>query len=174
MSVGRLPRVTVAVGVDSKSPAAVRIGPDHTRLQTVLDSAREARGEQPAVIIKNLVKRYGNLLAASFYPNPLAPREVLDSPGIEHLARIAFQNLSGGQKQRVSIALALVGNPQDRPSPRSSRSAWLLSPWFGRGAAVRALLFSLFGEAPPVPIFVALVCYTLGFAFVAVRYFRWE
>ncbi|MGA8666910.1 MAG: ATP-binding cassette domain-containing protein [Candidatus Dormiibacterota bacterium] len=37
---------------------------------------------------------------------------MLDSLGIEHLARIAFQNLSGGQKQRVSIALALVGNPK--------------------------------------------------------------
>ncbi len=42
------------------------------------------------------------------------------------------------------------------------------------GAAVRALLYSVFGEAPPVPILVALVGYTLVFAFVAVRYFRWE
>ena len=42
------------------------------------------------------------------------------------------------------------------------------------GSAVRALLYSIFGEAPPVPILVALVGYTLVFAFVAVRYFRWE
>jgi ABC-2 type transport system permease protein len=42
------------------------------------------------------------------------------------------------------------------------------------GAAVRALLYSVFGEAPPVTILVALAGYTLVFAFVAVRYFRWE
>jgi len=42
------------------------------------------------------------------------------------------------------------------------------------GAAVRALLYSMFGQAPPVTILVALVGYTLVFAFVAVRYFRWE
>jgi ABC-2 type transport system permease protein len=42
------------------------------------------------------------------------------------------------------------------------------------GAAVRALLYSVFGETPPVTILVALAGYTLVFAFVAVRYFRWE
>jgi ABC-2 type transport system permease protein len=42
------------------------------------------------------------------------------------------------------------------------------------GAAVRALLYSVFGATPPVTILVALVGYTLVFAFVAVRYFRWE
>jgi ABC-2 type transport system permease protein len=42
------------------------------------------------------------------------------------------------------------------------------------GAAVRALLYSVFGQTPPVTEFVALIGYTLVFAFVAVRYFRWE
>lgn len=42
------------------------------------------------------------------------------------------------------------------------------------GAAVRALLYSVFGATPPVTILVALVGYTLVFAFAAVRYFRWE
>jgi ABC-2 type transport system permease protein len=42
------------------------------------------------------------------------------------------------------------------------------------GAAVRALLYSVFGQTPPVTELVALVGYTLVFAFVAVRYFRWE
>ncbi len=42
------------------------------------------------------------------------------------------------------------------------------------GAAVRALLYSVFGQTPPVTILVALVGYTLVFAFAAVRYFRWE
>jgi ABC-2 type transport system permease protein len=40
------------------------------------------------------------------------------------------------------------------------------------GAAVRALLYSVFGQTPPVTTLVALAGYTLVFAFVAVRYFR--
>jgi hypothetical protein len=32
----------------------------------------------------------------------------------------------------------------------------------------------MFGETPPLTILVALVGYTLVFAYVAVRYFRWE
>lgn len=51
-------------------------------------------------------------LFAAFYENPLDPREVIESLGIQHLERAAFKSLSGGQKQRVSIALALVGNPK--------------------------------------------------------------
>jgi ABC-2 type transport system permease protein len=47
--------------------------------------------------------------------------------------------------------------------------------WYSpTGAAVRAILYSVFHVTPPVTTFIALVGYTLVFAFVAVRYFRWE
>jgi ABC-2 type transport system permease protein len=47
--------------------------------------------------------------------------------------------------------------------------------WYSpTGAAVRAILYSVFNATPPVTTFVALVGYTLVFVFVAVRYFRWE
>jgi len=47
--------------------------------------------------------------------------------------------------------------------------------WYSpSGAAVRAILSSVFNQAPPVTTLVTLACYTLVFAFVAVRYFRWE
>jgi ABC-2 type transport system permease protein len=47
--------------------------------------------------------------------------------------------------------------------------------WYSpSGAAVRAILYSVFHAAPPVTTLLALVGYTLVFAFVAVRYFRWE
>jgi ABC-2 type transport system ATP-binding protein len=58
--------------------------------------------------------RVGEALAlyASFYPNPVDWREILDGLGLEAARTSRFAKLSGGQKQRVSIALALVGNPR--------------------------------------------------------------
>ncbi len=47
--------------------------------------------------------------------------------------------------------------------------------WYSpAGAAVRALLYSVFNSQPPVPTLLTLAGYTLLFGFVAVRYFRWE
>lgn len=47
--------------------------------------------------------------------------------------------------------------------------------WYSpSGAAVRAILYSVFHATPPVTTLVTLVGYTLLFVFVAVRYFRWE
>ena len=47
--------------------------------------------------------------------------------------------------------------------------------WYSpSGAAARAILYSVFNATPPVTTLVALVGYTIVFAFVAVRYFRWE
>lgn len=42
------------------------------------------------------------------------------------------------------------------------------------GAAVRALLYSVFNQAPPYASIVTMVGYTAVFAFIAIRYFRWE
>lgn len=42
------------------------------------------------------------------------------------------------------------------------------------GAAARALLAAVFGSGPPYAALVTMVAYTGIFAFVAVRYFRWE
>jgi ABC-2 type transport system permease protein len=47
--------------------------------------------------------------------------------------------------------------------------------WYSpSGAAERAILYSVFNATPPVGTLLTLVGYTLVFAFVAVRYFRWE
>jgi ABC-2 type transport system permease protein len=47
--------------------------------------------------------------------------------------------------------------------------------WYSpSGAAVRAILYSVFHATPPVTTLLALVGYTLVFASAAVRYFRWE
>jgi ABC-2 type transport system permease protein len=47
--------------------------------------------------------------------------------------------------------------------------------WYSPGgAAVRAILYSVFHQAPPVATLLTLVGYALVFGFAAVRYFRWE
>jgi ABC-2 type transport system permease protein len=42
------------------------------------------------------------------------------------------------------------------------------------GAAVQALLNSVFNSTPPYTAIVAMVVYGLVFSFIAIRYFRWE
>jgi ABC-2 type transport system permease protein len=47
--------------------------------------------------------------------------------------------------------------------------------WYSpSGAAVRAILYSVFHATPPVTTLLTPAGYTLVFAFAAVRYFRWE
>lgn len=47
--------------------------------------------------------------------------------------------------------------------------------WYSpSGAAVRAILYSVFHATPPVTTLLTLVGYTLVFTVAAVRYFRWE
>jgi ABC-2 type transport system permease protein len=47
--------------------------------------------------------------------------------------------------------------------------------WYSpSGAAVRAILYSVFNAQPPLTTLFTLAGYTLLFGFVAVRYFRWE
>jgi ABC-2 type transport system permease protein len=47
--------------------------------------------------------------------------------------------------------------------------------WYSpSGAAVRAVLYSAFHATPPVTTLLTLVGYTIVFAFVAIRSFRWE
>ena len=104
-------------------------------------------------------------LFASFYRNPLDPREVLESLGIGHIERAAFKNLSGGQKQRLSIALALVGNPKiaildeltTGLDPEARRETWaLIERMRGRGVTV-ILVTHFMDEAETLCDRVALI-----------------
>jgi len=50
-------------------------------------------------------------LFASYYPDPLAPAELLDRVGLSARASTTWRRLSGGEQQRLCLALALVGRP---------------------------------------------------------------
>lgn len=42
------------------------------------------------------------------------------------------------------------------------------------GASAEALLYSVFNSTPPYTTFITMAVYTVIFAFIAIRYFRWE
>jgi len=73
-------------------------------------------------------------LFASFYPDPVAPEELLQLLGLQEKRDTRYVNLSGGQRQRLSIALALVGRPElaildeltTGLDPQSRRETWKL------------------------------------------------
>ena len=116
---------------DSGSITVFGLSPQHDR-----DRIRELVGVQlqqsalpPRLEVGEAVE-----LFASFYPNSLEPRDLLESLGIRQIERAKFKNLSGGQKQRLSIALALVGNPRlaildeltTGLDPEARRETWAL------------------------------------------------
>ncbi|MGA3026571.1 MAG: ABC transporter ATP-binding protein [Bryobacteraceae bacterium] len=51
-------------------------------------------------------------LVASYYPQPLAPHEVLETTHTAPLADRLYRKLSNGQKRQVQFAMAICGRPQ--------------------------------------------------------------
>lgn len=103
-------------------------------------------------------------LFASFYSNPLDPRELLESLGIEAFTGSMFKNLSGGQRQRLSIALALVGNPKvaildeltTGLDPEARRETWALIDHVRQRGATVILVTHFMDEAETLCDRVAL------------------
>ena len=51
-------------------------------------------------------------LSASYSAHPLPPHWLLETLGLEGVARTPYRRLSGGQQQRLSLALAIIGRPE--------------------------------------------------------------
>lgn len=62
-------------------------------------------------LMMNLTAYENVLLTASLAKDPLSPKEVLKSVGLENRADNFPSQLSGGEQQRIAIARAIVKNP---------------------------------------------------------------
>ena len=51
-------------------------------------------------------------LSASYSAHSLSPHWLLETLGLEGVARTSYRRLSGGQQQRLSLALAIIGRPE--------------------------------------------------------------
>ena len=102
--------------------------------------------------------RVGEILEEyrSFYRDPADVDELLDILGLSAKRGDYYRSLSGGQRQRLSVALALIGQP---------RLAFL---------GVAAVQDSVQTGFPPAAPLLVLAGYTLVFAFIARRFFRWQ
>lgn len=61
----------------------------------------------PEQLVKDLID-----LTASYYPDPLSVKEVMELTNTASLARRSYGKMSGGQKRQVQFAMALVGRPK--------------------------------------------------------------
>lgn len=81
----------------------------------------------------------------------------------------AAQAMSGGLMFLLFFLAGLWVPPETVGGPLATIMYYSPS-----GAAVQALLYSVFNSTPPYMDIVSLVFYTLVFTFLAIRYFRWE
>ena len=104
-------------------------------------------------------------LFASFYLDPIPPRDLLKLVGLEEAERTRYRALSGGQKQRLSLALALVGRPElvflDEPTagmdPQARRSTWEIVRSLKRNGVTVLLTTHFMEEAEELADRVAIV-----------------
>lgn len=84
-------------------------------------------------------------LFSSYYPEPMAYRDVIDAAGLRGVEERKFAELSGGQRQRLLFALAICGDPDllilDEPTVgldiEARRGMWAqIRALLGRGKSV--------------------------------------
>ena len=104
-------------------------------------------------------------LSASYSAHPLSPRWLLETLGLEGVARTPYRRLSGGQQQRLSLALAIIGRPElvflDEPTAgmdaQSRLAVWDLVRALRRDGVTIVLTTHLMDEAESLADRVAIM-----------------
>ena len=98
---------------------------------------------------------------------------VIFSLGLVVAALVPSQTVATGLTGLLTFLLLFLSGLWVQPAQVGGPLATIMyySP---SGAAARALLSSVFNTAPPYTAIVTMVAYTVVFAFLAIRYFRWE
>ncbi|MGP8125620.1 MAG: ABC transporter permease [Nitrososphaerales archaeon] len=98
---------------------------------------------------------------------------VIFSLGLVVAALVPSQTVATGLTGALTFSLLFLSGLWVPPATVGGPLATIMyySP---SGAAVQALLSSVFNTAPPYTAIVTMAAYTIVFVFLAVRYFRWE
>ena len=104
-------------------------------------------------------------LSASYSAHPLSPHWLLETLGLEGVARTSYRRLSGGQQQRLSLALAIIGRPElvflDEPTAgmdaQSRLAVWDLVRALRRDGVTIVLTTHLMDEAESLADRVAIM-----------------
>lgn len=98
---------------------------------------------------------------------------VIFSFGLLVAALVPSQSVASGVGGGLTLLLLFLAGLWVPPATVGGPLATIMyySP---SGAAAEALLNSVFNTAPPYTAIVTMVAYTVVFAFLAIRYFRWE
>lgn len=104
-------------------------------------------------------------LSASYSTHPLSPHWLLETLGLEGVARTPYRRLSGGQQQRLSLALAIIGRPElvflDEPTAgmdaQSRLAVWDLVRALKRDGVTIVLTTHLMDEAESLADRVAIM-----------------
>ena len=104
-------------------------------------------------------------LSASYSAHPLSPHWLLETLGLEGVARTPYRRLSGGQQQRLSLALAIIGRPElvflDEPTAgmdaQSRLAVWDLVRALKRDGVTIVLTTHLMDEAESLADRVAIM-----------------
>lgn len=94
-------------------------------------------------------------LTASYNADPIDPAWLMDTLGLNKVAKTTYRRLSGGQQQRLSLALALIGRPEmiflDEPTAgmdaQSRHAVWGLVEALKRDGVTVILTTHLMDEA---------------------------
>jgi len=93
------------------------------RVGVMLQSGGVYPGARPGEMLR---------LIAALHAHPLDPNVLLETLGLQDVARTSYRRLSGGQQQRLSFAMCVVGRPElvmlDEPTsgldPQARLATW--------------------------------------------------